>query len=122
MTNASVSAITASGSTAFAATSLGDVFVSTNNGVSWTSASNIQNNANVFALAISGANICVATSKGIFLSTNNGTNWNVDTSGLANSSVYSLLASGANLFAGTVSGGVFLSIDNGKSWNALLPA
>jgi hypothetical protein len=95
----------------------GGVFLSTNNGTSWTSV----NNANmittdvVSSLVVSGADLFAATQRGVFLSTNKGTNWSVvETDG----SINSLVVSDTNLFAGG-NFGVWLSNDNGTSWNAV---
>ncbi len=93
------------------------VFLSTNNGASWISASNgLPLKANVSSFIVSGSNLYVGTlGEGIFLSTNNGTSWTAVNSGLTNMFVPSFAVSGMDLFAGTL-GGVFLSTNNGTSW------
>ncbi|MBL7997538.1 MAG: T9SS type A sorting domain-containing protein [Candidatus Kapabacteria bacterium] len=105
-----------SGTNLFAGTYGFGVFLSTNNGTSWT-ASGLTNQF-VYALTVSGTNLFAGTRDGVFLSTNNGTSWTAVNSGLTNGDVWSLTVSGTNLFAGTWRGGVFLSTNNGTSWTA----
>ena len=52
------------------------VFVSTNNGTSWTAVNSGLTNTDVRALAVSGTNLFAGTGGGgVYLSTNNGTSW-----------------------------------------------
>jgi hypothetical protein len=125
------------GTNLFAGTEYGGVFLSTNNGTSWTAANNgLPKNpdvtsfyVSVFAFAVSpngtgGTNLFAGTYySGVFLSTDNGTSWTAVNTGLPNTSVLSLAVSpngtgGTNLFAGTW-GGVFLSTNSGTSWSAV---
>ncbi|MEK9135710.1 MAG: FlgD immunoglobulin-like domain containing protein [Bacteroidota bacterium] len=118
-----VNAIAVSGTNLFAGTAnfgVGDgVFLSTNNGTSWTAVNTGLSNTSVLALALSGTNLFAGTSGGVFLSTNNGTSWTAVNTGLTNTTVFALAVSGTNLFAGTLAGGVFLSTNNGTSWTAV---
>jgi hypothetical protein len=113
-----VQCIAVSGANLFAGTYLGGVFVSTDNGTSWTVANNGLTNKNVYCLAVSGTNLFagILSGGGVFLSTNNGTSWTA--AGLTNSTIQAIVVSGTNLFAGT-SKGVFLSTNNGTSWKAI---
>ena len=108
-----------SGTNLFAGTDGGGgVFLSTNNGTSWTTVNTGLTNTAVQSLAVSGTNLFAGTyGGGVFLSTNNGTTWTAVNIGLTNTLVLSLAVSGTNLFAGT-NGGVFLSTNNGISWTA----
>jgi ligand-binding sensor domain-containing protein len=115
-----------SGSNIFAGT-LGGIFLSTNNGTSWTAVNTgliftntlgQQSTQSVSAFAVSGGNIFAGTGGGVFLSTNNGTSWIAVNSGLTDTNVLSLAVSGGNIFAGTA-GGVFLSANSGTSWTAV---
>ena len=91
-----VQALTVSDTNLFAGTG-GGVFLSTNNGLTYSS---------VIALAVSGTNLFVGTwDGGVFSSTNNGASWNQD--GLKNTHVWSIGISGMNLFAGIDGGGVW---------------
>ena len=106
-----------SGTNLFAGT-YGGVFLSTNNGTSWTAAG--LPNSRVNALAFSGANLFAGTDgNGVFLSTNNGTNWTAVNTGLTNPIVQTLAVLGTNLFVGTLERGAFLSTNNGTSWTAV---
>jgi hypothetical protein len=128
----SVLTLALSGTNLFAGTDSSGIFLSTNNGTSWTAASNglINTNTNllnpsVYALAVSNTNLFAGTGNfigiggGVFLSTNNGTSWSVASNGLPYSYVYAVAVSDTNLFAGTETGGVFLSTNNGTSWTAV---
>jgi hypothetical protein len=94
------------------------VYLSTNNGTTWTAVNTGLTDSSVHVLAISGTNLFAGTDCGVFLSTNNGTNWTAASTGLTASDVTALAGSGTNLFAGT-DGGVFLSTNNGTSWTAV---
>jgi len=104
-----------SGRNIFAGTYGGGVFLSTNNGTSWTQVNNGLTNTVVLSLAVSGTNIFAGTYGGVFLSMNNGASWTQVNNGLTNTWVRAIAVSGTNIFAGT-SGGVFLSTNNGTSW------
>jgi hypothetical protein len=104
------------------------LFLSTNNGTSWTTADSGLTSLYVSALAVSDTNIFAGTADGVFLSTNNGTSWTAVDAGLTDPDgilpVSSLAVSpneagGTNLYAGTEDGGVFLSTNNGASWTAV---
>jgi len=96
-----------SGTNLFAGTG-GGVFLSTNNGTSWTEVNSGLTNPDVLALAVSGTNLLAGTNGGgVFLSTNNGTSWTEVNSGLTTPHVKALAVSGTNLFAGTYGGGVW---------------
>ena len=115
-----ITAFAVSGTNLFAGTDRGGLFLSTNNGTSWTAASTGLTNTDVQALAVSGTNLFAGTSGGgVFLSTNNGTSWTAANTGLTNTDVQALAVSGTNFFAGTDGGGVFLSTNNGTSWTAV---
>jgi ligand-binding sensor domain-containing protein len=97
----------------------GGVYLSTNNGTSWTdSGIIISPDVGVFALAVSGTNLFAGTAEGIFLSTNNGTNWIQANTGLTGRTIHAFALSDNNLFAGTDEG-VYLSTNNGTSWTAV---
>jgi hypothetical protein len=91
----------------------GGVYISTNNGGSWTQTS--LNNANIYGLTVSGANLFAATGAnltagrwnsatgGVFLSTNNGVTWLDKSQGLNinNLLVAPILVANNYIFAGT---------------------
>ncbi len=109
-----VLSIAVQGTKVFAGTSAG-LFVSTNNGSSWSPTTGP---GGIFSFAVSGTNLFAGTGGGVFLSTDNGTSWTQRNTGLTHISVGALCVSGANLFAAT-NGGVFLSSNNGTSWSVV---
>jgi len=95
------------------------VFLSMNNGTSWTAINNGLTNTRVSSLATIGNNIFAGTNGGgVYLSTNNGTSWTAVNSGLVDVYVFDLVVSGTNIFAGTNSG-IFLSTNIGTSWKTV---
>ncbi len=99
-------AFTVSGTNLFAGTYFGSgVYLSTDNGTSWTAVNIGLTNSNVRALAVSDTNLFAGTDGGgVFHSTNNGTSWSSFNTGLTNNVVNALLVSGTYLFAGTNDG------------------
>jgi hypothetical protein len=103
----------------------GGVFLSTNNGTTWTAVNNglprtpydTTQYAGVDCLALSGQNLFAETDdpQGVFLSTNSGTTWTAASTPFLG--FICMVQMGLNLFAGT-SSGVFLSTNNGTSWTA----
>jgi photosystem II stability/assembly factor-like uncharacterized protein len=118
LTNTHVRALAVSGTNLFAATDSSGVFLSTNNGASWTEVNTGLTNPYVYALAVSGTDLFAGTrGGGVFLSTNNGTSWTEVNTGLTNPDVRALVPDlSGNLFAGTSGGGVFISTNNGTNW------
>ncbi|HEY3250093.1 MAG TPA: hypothetical protein VGK25_03140, partial [Ignavibacteria bacterium] len=104
-----VTAIGALGSTIFAGTSFGGIFVSTNNGQSWIQTSIYY--PYVSAILVHGTIIFAGTSYGIFQSTDNGQNWTLENP----INVNTFTSIGSNIFAGT-STGVYRSTDEGQTW------
>ena len=99
------------------------VFLSTNNGSSWSMVTRGLANLQVYALAAisasGGTNLFAGTyGGGVFLSSDNGSNWSAVNGGLTDLNVNCLTFSDKNLFAGTNSG-VFVSTNNGVNWSAV---
>ncbi|MBL7127879.1 MAG: T9SS type A sorting domain-containing protein [Ignavibacteria bacterium] len=112
MNNKIVNALAVSGGNVLAGTTGSGVYISTNNGVSWTQTS--FNYKTVYSILASGNNIYAGTTRsGVYISTDNGANW-TQTS-LNNKSILSLSISGNSLYAGA-NLGVYLSTNNGNSW------
>ena len=108
-----VRSLAVSGNNIFAGTEFYGVWLSTNNGITWTQSG--LDSLWVVSLAVSGNNILAGTEfYGVWLSTNNGSNWSHI--GLNNRSVWSLAIHGNNIFAGTTDYGVYLSTNNGTNW------
>ena len=100
----------------------GRIYMSGNNGTSWTEIDSSMNPDSIqlapYALAVSGSNIIVAAGR-MLLSTDNGTKW-TQISGISNyGGVRSIAASGSKIVAGTDNGCVLLSADNGANWTAI---
>ncbi len=126
--NPSIKALCHNGSTLFAgintntgtytdASINGDgLYISTNNGASWTQSDSGLTNIIVESLAEIGGNIFAGTQNGIFISTNNGTTWSASSVGLpTNTIVSSILSNGPVIFIIT-DNGLYISTNNGSSW------
>ncbi|RPI17296.1 MAG: T9SS C-terminal target domain-containing protein [Ignavibacteriae bacterium] len=98
----------------------GGIFLTTNNGESWTSANNGITFPYISSIAVKETYVFAGTNgEGVFRSTNMGSSWTQFNTGLTNPAVWSLTLSGLNLFAGTHNGGVFLTTNNGQYWTAV---
>jgi len=128
---AEVNSITINGSIIFAGTNGDGIFVSTDNGDSWSSINEGLDSKIIHTIFIQGTLIFAGTEAGASISTNNGLNWTSINSGLAGKGVWSFAISknssgSVTVFAGTWSG-IYSSTDNGKNWvttgllNTLMP-
>ena len=110
-----VQSLAISGNNIFAGVERQGVYLSTNNGSSWSAVNNGLSGIglDVTSLAVDGSKIFAGTSgEGIYMTSNNGGNWIETNTGLTNNPILSLAANGANLFA--VNGiSVFLSTNKG---------
>src|SRR3972149_6889376 len=125
--DAPVYSFAVSGANPFAGPSGGGVFLSTNNGVSWTSIG-LTDQWVINSLAVIGTKVFAGTgwNQGVFLSTDNGTTWtsaNTPFGGFSH-----MVQLGTHLFAGTGEGcclggggAVFLTTNNGTNWNEVGP-
>jgi len=95
------------------------VYLSTDNGLTWSWPTNIGFNKVVITLSAVGNHLFAGTSSGVYLSTDDGGSWTAANNGLTNTNITSAVVSGNNLFVGTNGGGVFLTTDNGASWSAV---
>jgi photosystem II stability/assembly factor-like uncharacterized protein len=98
------------------------IWLSTNNGETWTPIDSGLPNMSVFALAADDGAVFASTDSGVFRSTDNGASWTAVNSGITGTSIYDqyfpLLRSGTSLFAATDSG-VFHSTNQGESWTKI---
>jgi hypothetical protein len=122
--NIGVWSLAVRGSNLVAGTNGDGIFLSTNNGASWTAAG--LTNRTFGSLAVSDSNIFATVSDGgVYRSTNNGVSWTaVNSGGLPFDRFWRLAASGNNIFAGGI-WGVYRSSNNGATWNLVdsgLPA
>ena len=108
---------------------LGGVYLSANNGSTWTAKNNgaLAAGTSVFALHINGVNMIAGnngfgystkTGNGVYLSNNNASNWTAVSNGLTDKDIFSFAINGANMYTGTKKG-VFLSTDTCKNWSII---
>ncbi len=113
-----VHSIISTGTNLFAGTD-GGVFLSIDNGTSWTAVNSGLSSPYVLSMAAVGTNLFAGfNGGGINLSTNNGSSWKPINVGLTGTQVLALATSptGTNLFAGTDKG-IYLTTNNGTSWS-----
>jgi len=129
LTNSTIVTLAVSGTNIYAGAVDSGVFLSTNNGTSWTAINDGLTDTHIWSLAVSGTNLFAGTAfGGVFLSTNNGANWSAVNNGLTSTSIRFLAVTGTNVFAiaqASLSDSIFLSTNNGASWTAMssgLPA
>ncbi len=104
------------------AAGVGEIYLSTDDGISWNNVSGGINFGKIYAFAVisngaGGKDVFAGTDRGIYLSTNTGTSWSAVNYGLTDSAVTSLAVIGTNLFAGTRDG-VFVTTNNGTTWSS----
>ena len=133
---AEITCLATIGTNIFAGTSMGGVFISTDNGTTW-SGTNDSPFPGIGALAVIGTTLFAGLNGpydfGIWNSTDYGTSWNEAVNGLPVISITAFATTpngsgGTNLFAGTGHGefagdptgrGVFLSTNTGTSWTSV---
>ncbi len=113
--NVSVTAMTNIGNTIFVISS-SDVYISSNEGVSWYGPVYPFNGSPASCVVSSSSHVFAGTGIGIFRTDNNGTSWLSLTSGIGNVSVNKMAVSGNTLLAAS-SNSIFVSTNNGNSWS-----
>ncbi|MDP4219425.1 MAG: T9SS type A sorting domain-containing protein [Bacteroidota bacterium] len=106
-----------SGEHIFAGTPSGGVFLSTNDGATWSAVNTGLTNSTIHDLAVVGTNVFAATEDGVFISHDNGAHWASASNGLTNTRVFSLTVSGTKLYASTNLPGSYVTTDNGSNWS-----
>jgi photosystem II stability/assembly factor-like uncharacterized protein len=107
------------GANLFAGTDSG-VFLSTDNGASWTAVSNGLVSAPVFSFAVNGTTLfALLAGAGVYRSTDNGSTWAAVNNGITDLFDNSLGVSGTNILAGGETGHIYLSTDNGDDWTSV---
>jgi photosystem II stability/assembly factor-like uncharacterized protein len=99
----------------FAGTNDG-VFLSTDNGASWSLRSTGLTDKRVHSIAIGASRIFAGSNDGAFISSDNGTTWRAINTALANPPVTGFIQADYLMLAGTKRG-VFQSTDNGSKWS-----
>jgi ligand-binding sensor domain-containing protein len=112
-----VYALAANNGTLFAGIDTG-VFLSTDNGDSWTVVNAGLTNKCVISFAFKDSSVFAGTYDGVFRSFDSGTSWTQVVSGLTPTAIYALAVGGDSVFAGT-NDGVFVSANDGTSWSRL---
>jgi len=102
----------------FAGTSGQGLFISTNNGIDWSSLNSGLTNLNVFSILIQDSlSMYLGTYGGVFKSTNNGINWVTYSNGITDLNVRVVKVLNSIMYAATY-GGVFKSTNNGLNWSS----
>jgi len=116
-----ITSIATNGNTIFAGTRSNGMFISNDNGTTWSQVTNgIPNNKKVSTVAVSGNNIFAGVfGSGVFLSQDNGITWVLKNNGITNLNIQVIVFNGSSVFAGTYQGGVFRSNDNGNLWTSV---
>jgi photosystem II stability/assembly factor-like uncharacterized protein len=101
----------------FAGTFAEGIYLSTDDGTTWTTVNSGLNNKNVQSIAANGSNVFAATyGGGVFFSSDNGSSWSEVNNGLTSLFTLSLaLYPPSSVYVGT-DGGLLLSGDNGSNW------
>ncbi|HET7152693.1 MAG TPA: hypothetical protein VFJ29_02935, partial [Candidatus Kapabacteria bacterium] len=112
-----IRAFVQNGADIFAGSQGGGVFLSTDNGASWSPRNNGLGNTNVYTLLFQNASLYAGTASGVYVSSDNGASWESRTAGLpSDTAVQSLAAHGAVIIAGTYGGPAFISTNGGVNW------
>ncbi len=104
----------------YAGTAQEGLFMSNDNGYTWTSMNNSGlNDLRINKIEFKDTLIFVATWDGIYCTSDNGISWLDRSSGLQNTEVTDLIIYENWIFACTYGGGIYRSNDNGLSWFAI---
>ncbi|MCW5971679.1 MAG: hypothetical protein KIT57_24505 [Blastocatellales bacterium] len=115
--NARVQALTRASSGIFGGLLGAGVYLTSDQGQTWTARNNGLTNLRVRALALDGATLYAGTEGGVFRSSDQGANWTAVNTGLADLRVLALAVADATIYAGTENG-LFRSNDQGANWTA----
>lgn len=110
-----------SGSNLFAGVNGGYVYVTPDNGATWTLSSvGLPSNASVTSLVSSNSGLLAGTNgNGIYVSSDNGGSWTSASMGLpSGATVNAILTTGSQIFAGTNGNGVYAYSSSSSSWVA----
>ncbi len=108
--------ITIIGTNIFAGSYYQGVYLSTDNGATWTQVNSGLTDLKVDCITSIGSNVFAGTGSGVFMTTNNGSNWTKVSTGLPDNEVISLASNGTNLYAGVWGNGGWISPNNGDGW------
>jgi hypothetical protein len=108
--------IAINGNNLFVGSGTSGVYLSSNNGATWTPVNSGVSNLGIYSLGFSGSNLIAGTTSGVFVSSNNGSSWS--SVGLPVNYGYYLSLSDTIVFASSQDA-VYRSIDSGVSWSLL---
>jgi hypothetical protein len=112
--------LTAQGSNVYAAVWGYGIYVTTNNGTSWSPRAGADSYSR--CISSNGGNLYAGGLYGLYVSSNGGTNWISGMGGISPASlpITSFAFSGSNIFASgySTTGGVYLSTNGGLNWTA----
>jgi len=94
------------------------VFVTANDGATWTEVNAGLADREINALAVKGGNLFAGGNGQVYISANGGVSWSSASTGL-NGFVGTLAVSDSALFAGTSGYGIFRSTNNGGQWTPM---
>ena len=111
----SIRSLEVDGTNLYVGTEFG-VYLSTDNGTTWTAINNGIPATLIWSLEVSGNNLYACTGGlGLFRTTDHGTSWT--NLGLISEIIYTCVVKGTTIFAGTGDHGVYRSTDDGATWN-----
>ncbi|NOU45630.1 MAG: T9SS type A sorting domain-containing protein [Bacteroidales bacterium] len=117
--NSACNALIKKGRKIIAGSSYQGVYISDNNGDSWTISNSGLSDKHILSFTVKGTDLFAGTFTGVFRSSNNGGTWTkVSTVATTGSFCYSMTNDGASVFVGS-SIGVFTSSNNGGSWTSV---
>lgn len=98
---------------------LDGIYISTNNGFSWTASNSGITGIDITGIATAGSSVLIGSAKnGVFVSSDNGMTWSRNNAGITSPYINSIIASNGMLYVSAGYQHVFRSGDGGTSWVA----
>ena len=120
LTNEKIISLAVNGSNIFAGTINNGLFLSTNNGISWSSANKGIINTTILPIATKGTDVYVASYYGgLFKSMNNGLDWTPIDINYYGTDVSAISIINTNIYISIYGNGIYRSTDNGLSWGTI---
>ena len=115
-----ISALASTTAIIYTGTYAGNLFYTTNEGVSWHEITGtLPTGVAINAILVKDSALLVGTDgQGIYRSTDHGAHWMAVNSGISNNFIKDLLQKNGDVYAATWGGGVFVSHNMGTSWTA----
>lgn len=102
--------------TIYACTSLGGIYVSTNEGSSWKCLTESMKSLNFYCVTKGGNKLYAGSTNGLFVSDNAGASWQILSSSLAGKGIYDVYVNGNTLVVSVINDGLYRSTDGGLTW------